>query len=194
VTWCVWSQSRIAFWRREAGCSVSYHNKNHGPAASNSDPSCGNLHYPLLTLMMTRAQTLHTTLWLVCLSYMIRLASAQDDPEFPSLPTTPFIDRPSAGNFTWPSGSTGIFDQGTPMSITWESPYTQVNLYLIWNQTVGEGIGSQRQIGSRDISPTFMSTCTDGTYQLESPANQQNGLLIAISEEPIPAPKSRPLY
>jgi hypothetical protein len=85
---------------------------------------------------------------------MVRLVIARDDTEFPSVPSTPFIDTPSAGNFTWPSGSTGVFDQGTPMRIAWESPYTQINLYLIWNQTVNEGIGAerQRQIGSKDIS------------------------------------------
>jgi hypothetical protein len=113
--------------------------------------SRGNLHHPLLTTTMIRAQLLHM---LACLSYTARLVVAQNDVEFPDLPTTPFIDTPAAGNFTWPSGSTDVFDQGTPMRITWESPYTQINLYLIWNQTVNEGIGSQRQLGSEDISPT----------------------------------------
>jgi hypothetical protein len=37
----------------------------------------------------------------------------------------------------------------------------QVNLYLIWNQTVSEVIGSQRQIGSRYDSLTPDPVRTD---------------------------------
>jgi hypothetical protein len=160
------------------------------PATSCSTRSRRNFHHSPPTSTMIRAQTLHVTFWLVCLSYMVRLVSAQDV-TFPDVPSTPFIDTPSAGNFTWPSGSTGIFDQGTPMRIAWESPYTQINLYLIWNQTVNEGIGAERQkqIGSKDISPALASKRTNDNDQLGSPVNRYNGLLIATSMDPIPAPE-----
>ncbi|GAB1731870.1 hypothetical protein NU195Hw_Modified_346t1 [Hortaea werneckii] len=60
----------------------------------------------------------------------------------------PFINNSWNGEFTWPAGSTGSFDQGSPMGIAWQSPYQLVNIYLIWNQTVGKPIVNQCQVAT----------------------------------------------
>ncbi|KAK4554473.1 hypothetical protein LTR86_008327 [Recurvomyces mirabilis] len=64
----------------------------------------------------------------------------------PALPTGNFINNTQNGEFTWPSGATGIFNQGSPMGIRWESPYNLVNIYYIWNQTVNKAVVNQCQI------------------------------------------------
>ncbi|KAI6838158.1 hypothetical protein KC340_g4184 [Hortaea werneckii] len=64
------------------------------------------------------------------------------------LSSDPFINNSWNGEFTWPAGSTGSFDQGSPMGIAWQSPYQLVNIYLIWNQTVGKPIVNQCQVAT----------------------------------------------
>ena len=73
------------------------------------------------------------------------------------------------------------------MGITWETPFTLVNLYLIWNQTVGEAIGHQKQIGSRYQLQIMFCKRADPEIQREYLETRHNGMSTAALMVPIPA-------
>lgn len=85
----------------------------------------------------------------LALSLLASLYLAQHHVSAQRLSSDPFINNSWNGEFTWPAGSTGSFDQGSPMGIAWQSPYQLVNIYLIWNQTVGKPIVNQCQVASK---------------------------------------------
>ncbi|KAI6915053.1 hypothetical protein KC318_g127 [Hortaea werneckii] len=84
----------------------------------------------------------------LALPLLASLYLAQHHVSAQRLSSDPFINNSWNGEFTWPAGSTGSFDQGSPMGIAWQSPYQLVNIYLIWNQTVGKPIVNQCQVAT----------------------------------------------
>lgn len=81
-------------------------------------------------------------------SHIWSTVRCQDLVPYDPLPDEVFIASDS-GKFTWPAGDTSTFDEGSSMTITWTSNFSAVNLYSIFNQTVGETITNQTQIASR---------------------------------------------
>ena len=84
------------------------------------------------TATMAKAARLLSTqsyaIWLCAVFWQVHcqiLTPYQDLSPYPSYYST-------GGEFTWPSGDTDIFTEGSIMTIAWDTSYSSVNLYDVY--------------------------------------------------------------
>ncbi|KAG8627167.1 hypothetical protein KVT40_004650 [Elsinoe batatas] len=90
---------------------------------------------------------LYVLCYAACTSLLVARCHSQIYRPYENLPLASFAS--SGGNFSFPAGSTQIFDQGTPMTIRWTTSFSAVNLYVVYNASSNPPqLGIQRQLAT----------------------------------------------
>ena len=97
--------------------------------------------------MATRACASSLRLLAIWTAILLPRSQVKAHEPFETLQTYPLYNS-SEGKFKWPSGTTAVFDEGSSMTVTWGTDFDSINLYVVYNQTVGEGIQFQTQLAS----------------------------------------------
>jgi hypothetical protein len=67
---------------------------------------------------------------------LLRRVECQSVTPYELLPSTPWGCSNIGGVFSWPAGGTGIFDEGSTMTISWNTTFPSVNIYQVWTSNI----------------------------------------------------------